>query len=141
MNPTYDDLYLQSDMSQNDLFGGVALPTMPGDWNFEWNEETYNNNPYLPLGPAAPAAPPESPQQDQKKINEMIQQLEILNLSIIDLKNTLCKRIEAVEAVMVATQQYASQLVPWSLELHENYKKMLGAIERQGSEPSKRNNP
>ena len=41
------------------------------------------------------------------------------------------KRLDSIEATITVAQRYVDSLVPWSMEVHEKYSKLLDMAEKQ----------
>jgi hypothetical protein len=129
------DSTLTSDSLQSTNFSLPAI--QEEDWDFGWREDLLTEaDPYAVLGQgsyavaeSAPdlAAPPRV-SQDWTNLQKQVQQLreEISELQVI-----IFERLDGLEKTVVAAQRYVSDLVPWSIEVHEKYSKLLEVAKRQ----------
>ena len=42
-----------------------------------------------------------------------------------------CKRLDSIETSISVAQRYVNNLVPWSMEVHEKYSKLLAVATKQ----------
>ena len=48
------------------------------------------------------------------------------------------KRVDSMETSIVVAQRYVNNLVPWSMEVHEKYSKLLEMVEKQENQVTDR---
>lgn len=127
------DSTLMSDSLQPTNFGLPAI--LEEDWDLGWKGDLFTeSDPYAAQGShavaeSAPdlAAPPQV-SQDLLNLQTQVQQLreEISELQVI-----FFERLEGLEKIVVAAQRYVGDLIPWSINVHEKYSKLLEVARRQ----------
>jgi hypothetical protein len=145
------DSTLTSDSLQPTNFSLPAI--LEEDWGFGWGEDSFTeSDPYAVLGQDAHAvtesdlyavlgqdahAVTESapdlaapPQVSQDLIN-LQRQVEQLREEISELQVIFFERLEGLEKIVAAAQRYVNDLIPWSINVHEKYSKLLEVARRQ----------
>ena len=57
---------------------------------------------------------------------------------ISELQDMFRKRVDSMETSIVVAQRYVNNLVPWSMEVHEKYSKLLEMVEKQENQATDR---
>jgi hypothetical protein len=115
-----------------------GLPTISeDDWDFGWSEQFPTEpDPYSCFEQALPTAaepkPEEAaPPQVSEDLINLQKQIEQLRQEIAELQGIFFKKLNSLEEIVMAAQRYVGNLVPWSIEVHEQYSKLLEVAERQ----------
>ncbi|KZM24116.1 hypothetical protein ST47_g4736 [Ascochyta rabiei] len=114
------------------------LPPLPEqDWDFSWEENmVIPQDPYAGFEQASTtvvdaAANDSTPPQVYKELNQLRNEVRQLSCDISELQDMFRKRLDSMETRIVVAQRYVNNLVPWSMEVHEKYSKLLEAVEKQ----------
>jgi hypothetical protein len=115
-----------------------SLPPLPEqDWNLGWDENMFiPQDPYAGFEQASTtvvnaAAKESTPPQVYKELNQLRDEVRKLRHDISELQDMFCKRVDSMETSIVVAQRYVNNLVPWSMEVHEKYSKLLEMVEKQ----------
>jgi hypothetical protein len=54
-----------------------------------------------------------------------------LRHDILELQDMFRKRLDSIETSILVSQRYVNNLVPWLIEVHEKYSKLLEMVEKQ----------
>jgi hypothetical protein len=129
------DSTLTSDSLQTTNFSLPAI--LEEDWGFGWGEDSFTeSDPYAVLGQDAHAVTESAPdlaappQVSQDLIN-LQRQVEQLREEISELQVIFFERLEGLEKIVAAAQRYVNDLIPWSINVHEKYSKLLEVARRQ----------
>ncbi|KAF2844107.1 hypothetical protein T440DRAFT_484429 [Plenodomus tracheiphilus IPT5] len=101
-----------------------SLPPLPEhDWDFGWEE-----NMFIPQDPYAGFEEASTTVVDAAANDSIPPQL---SSDILELQDMFRKRLDSMETRIVVAQRYVNNLVPWSMEVHEKYSKLLEMAEKQ----------
>jgi hypothetical protein len=123
------------------------LPPIPEhDWDFSWEENTFPlPDPYEGFEPtSAPAvesaANDNTPSQPQThdELARLRAEVQQLRHDISELHGMFCKRLDSMEKGIAVAQRYVNDLVPWSMEVHEKYSRLLAMAVKQEKQVSDR---
>jgi hypothetical protein len=122
------------------------LPPLPEqDWDLGWEENMFMpQDPYAGFEQASTtvvdaAANNSTPPQVYEELNQLRNEVRQLRNDISELQDMFRKRIDSMETSILVAQRYVNNLVPWSMEVHEKYSKLLEMVERQEKRAADRN--
>ena len=151
MNPTENShwIYDQSapyssldDILSKEPSNYHSLPTIPEhDWDLGWDEHLFAQPESSYARPEQVSGPPtKEPPADEsilsqvlKKLSDLSDQGEQLRRDILELQNLCSQRLDSLEKMVMVAQRYVNDLVPWSMNVHEKYSRLMEVAERQGS--------
>ncbi|KAF1967663.1 hypothetical protein BU23DRAFT_381077, partial [Bimuria novae-zelandiae CBS 107.79] len=117
-----------------------SLPTIPEhEWGLGWDEDffvepgsSYARPEQVP-GPPAKERPTNEAVSSQvlKELSNLSDQVQQLRRDISELQDICSQRLDRLEKMVVVAQRYVNDLVPWSMEVHEKYSRLLEVAERQ----------
>ena len=110
-----------------------GLPPIPEtDWDFDlgWVQESNaQSNSHVPTdqyaGSTGAQQNENSPPVVMTELSNLLEQVKELRQAVLELQGTVCKRLDSMEKSVTATQRYVNNLVPWSMEVHQNYSKLM----------------
>jgi hypothetical protein len=113
-----------------------SLPPLPEqDWDLGWDESMFIQDPYAGFKQAsttaAVATANESPPKIYEELNQLRNEFQQLRHDISELQDMFRKRLDSMETSILVAQRYVNNLVPWSMEVHEKYSKLLEMVENQ----------
>jgi hypothetical protein len=59
------------------------------------------------------------------ELSNLLEQAKELRQAVLELQGIVCRRLDSMEKSVTATQRYVNNLVPWSMEVHQNYSKLM----------------
>ncbi|RMZ74088.1 hypothetical protein GMOD_00004927 [Pyrenophora seminiperda CCB06] len=114
------------------------LPPIPEqDWDFGWEENMFNlPDPYEGFEQTSTTAVKfatndNTPPQPHEELIKLQNEVRQLRHDISELHDMFCKRLDSMEATITGARRYVDSLVPWSVEVHEKYSKLLHIAEKQ----------
>jgi hypothetical protein len=114
------------------------LPPLPEqDWDFGWDENIFAlQDPYAGFEQASTSvvetvANESTPPQVYEELNRLRNEVQQLRHDISELQDMFRKRLDSMETSILVSQRYVNNLVPWSMEVHEKYSKLLEMVEKQ----------
>lgn len=111
-----------------------GLPTIPKDeWELGWDEDIFS---YAPPEQVSSSPIKETPaeavsSQVLKELSNLSDQVQQLRRDISELQDLCTRRLDSLEKMVIVTQHYVNDLVPWSIEVHDKYTRLLEVAERQ----------
>ena len=115
-----------------------SLPPIPEqEWEFDWENTFPLPDPYegfeqTTTTAVESAANDNTPSQTHEKLATLQNEVQQLRHDIAELYDMFCKRLDNMEKSLVIAQRYVNNLVPWSMEVHEKYSKLLAmAVEQE----------
>ncbi|KAF9729885.1 hypothetical protein PMIN01_11818 [Paraphaeosphaeria minitans] len=118
------------------------LPTIPEhEWELGWDEDffaqpesSYARPEQIPGLPAKETPTNEAvSSQVLKELSNLSDQVQQLRRDISELQAICSERLNSLEKMVVVAQRYVNDLLPWSMEVHEKYTRLLEVAERQGN--------
>ncbi|CAN9145038.1 unnamed protein product [Alternaria alternata] len=114
------------------------LPPIPEqDWDREWEGNMFPlPEPYEGFEKASTAAVESAghesaPPQTHEELAKLQDEVRQLRHDISELHGMFCKRLDSMETSISVAQRYVNNLVPWSMEVHEKYSKLLAVATKQ----------
>jgi hypothetical protein len=123
------------------------LPPIPEqqefNFDFDWGGDTfapaYPPFPSEPTQLAVPAAVEEEtqttaavPPQVLQELSSLLQEVQALRQAVLEFAEAVNKRLDSMEKSVTVAQRYVNNLIPWSMEVHQNYAKIMEVVaERQ----------
>jgi hypothetical protein len=122
-----------------------SLPPLPEqDWDLGWEENMFiPQDLYAGFEQASTtvvdaAANYSTPPQVYEELNQLRNEVRQLSYDISELQDMFRKRLDSMETSIVVAQRYVNNLVPWSMEVHEKYSKLLEMVEDQEKRAAER---
>jgi hypothetical protein len=122
-----------------------SLPPLPEqDWDLGWEEHNFiQQNPYAGFEQASAtvvdaAANDSTPPQVYEELNQLRNEVRQLSYNISELQDMFRKRLDSMETSILVAQRYVNNLVPWSMEVHDKYSKLLEMVEVQEKRATER---
>jgi hypothetical protein len=114
------------------------LPPLPEqDWDLGWDENMFAlQDPYAGFEQASTSvvetvANKSTTPQVYEELNRLRSEVQQLRHDISELQDMFRKRLDSMETTILVSQRYVNNLVPWSMEVHEKYSKLLEMMEKQ----------
>ncbi|RII05131.1 hypothetical protein CUC08_Gglean010593 [Alternaria sp. MG1] len=114
-----------------------CLPPIPeGNWDFGWDEHMFNlPDPYEGFEQTSTTAVEHAnndntPPQAHEELIKLQNEVQQLRHDISELHDMYCKRLDSMEATITVARRYVDNLVPWSMEVHKKYSKLLNMAEK-----------
>jgi hypothetical protein len=112
-----------------------SLPPLPEqDWDFGWEEnmsDPYAGFEQAPTTVVDATATNSTPPKIYEELNQLRNEFQQLRHDIQELQEMFRKRLDSMETSILVAQRYVNNLVPWSMEVHEKYSKLLEMVENQ----------
>jgi hypothetical protein len=114
------------------------LPPIPEqEWDLGWEEnmfplpDLYEGFEQTSTAAVESAAHDNTPPQTHEELAKLQDEVRQLRHDISELHGMFCKRLDSMEASIAVAQRYVNNLVPWSMEVHEKYSKLLAMASKQ----------
>jgi hypothetical protein len=114
------------------------LPPIPEqEWDLGWEEnmfplpDPYEGFEQTSTTAAGSAANGNKPPQTHEELAKLQEEVRQLRHDISELHSMFCKRLDSMESSIGVAQRYVNNLVPWSMEVHEKYSKLLAMAAKQ----------
>ena len=114
------------------------LPPIPEqEWDLQWEENMFPlPEPYEGFEKASTtavesAAHESAPPQTHEELAKLQDEVRQLRHDISELHDMFCKRLDSMETSIGVAQRYVNNLVPWSMEVHKKYSKLLAVAMKQ----------
>ena len=114
------------------------LPSIPEqEWDFQWEEnmfplpEPYEGFEKASTAAVESAAHESAPPQRHEELVKLQDEVRQLRHDISELHDMFCKRLDSMETSIGVAQRYVNNLVPWSMEVHKKYSKLLAVAMKQ----------
>ncbi|KAE8834157.1 hypothetical protein HRS9122_08237 [Pyrenophora teres f. teres] len=121
----------------SDTFNSYLPPIPEQEWDFGWEEnmfklpDSYEGFEQTSIAAIESATNNNTPPQAHDELIKLQNEVQQLRQDISELYNIFCKRLESMEATITGARRYVDSLVPWSVEVHEKYSKLLDIAEKQ----------
>jgi hypothetical protein len=79
-----------------------------------------------------------TPPKIYEELNQLRNEFQQLRHDIQELQDMFRKRLDSMETSILVAQRYVNNLVPWSMEVHEKYSKLLEMVENQEKRAAER---
>ncbi|CAE7219876.1 hypothetical protein PTTW11_11233 [Pyrenophora teres f. teres] len=129
--PFFSSLDTTIASGSSDTFNSHLPPIPEENWDFGWDEHMFNlPDPYEGFEQTSTTAVEHatndntSPQAHEELI-KLQNEVQQLRHDISELHEMYCKRLDSMEATITVARRYVDSLVPWSMEVHEKYSKLL----------------
>jgi hypothetical protein len=112
-------------------------PILEQEWDLGWEEnmfpllEPYEGFEKASTAAVKSAAHESAPPQTHEELAKLQDEVRQLRHDILELHGMFCKRLDSMETSIGVAQRYVNNLVPWSMEVHEKYSKLLAAATKQ----------
>jgi hypothetical protein len=116
-----------------------SLPPLPEqDWKFDWEENMFDPYAGFEQAPTTATANDSTPPKIYEELNQLRNEFQQLRHDIQELQDMFRKRLDSMETSILVAQRYVNNLVPWSMEVHEKYSKLLEMVENQEKRAAER---
>ncbi|KAG9186446.1 hypothetical protein G6011_09554 [Alternaria panax] len=121
----------------SDNFDSRLPPIAEENWDFGWDEHMFNvPDPYEGFEQTSTTAVDYTTNdnalpQAHEELIKLQNEVQQLRQDISELHGMYRKRLDTMEATITASRRYVDSLVPWSMEVHEKYSKLLDMAEKQ----------
>tara|TARA_R110002003_G_scaffold572_2_gene20515 strand:+ start:758 stop:1225 length:468 start_codon:yes stop_codon:yes gene_type:complete len=116
----------------------ASLPPIPEEgWDFEWEKDLFtDSSEYACFEKATnvvvePKHGDASPTGILEELASLRNEVQQLRRDISELQDLFTNRLDAMERSVLIGQRYVNKLLPWSIEVHEKYSKLLEMAKRQ----------